>query len=267
MSAALGRLRAYFNDPLLVQVGKRMIPTSFAGTLAPILADIVGGVETLVATAPGFDPMQSTRAFRIAASDYISLVLLGPLMRHLRDRAPSIRIDVIAPADDAIQLLDHGDIDLIITPEGFVSPHHPAQLLFEERHVVVGWEGNPVFAATLTEEAFLSQGQVAVFVGRRREAVFAEREMDRLGLHRRIEIRAASFLAVPWLLPHTLRLTLMHERLAKAMLPLLPLQMSPPPFVLPAMREMLQYHRTREMDAGIQWLAAQLALFASASTM
>jgi integrase len=32
----------------------------------------------------------------------------------------------------------------MITPEQFLSPQHPRRLIFEERHVVIGWKGNPI---------------------------------------------------------------------------------------------------------------------------
>jgi hypothetical protein len=35
----------------------------------------------------------------------------------------------------------------VLTPEDFIEPGHPAELLFEERHVVVGCAHNPLLAA------------------------------------------------------------------------------------------------------------------------
>lgn len=43
MSAALSRLRDYFGDPLLVSHGKRMYPTAFAESLAPLVRECLGG--------------------------------------------------------------------------------------------------------------------------------------------------------------------------------------------------------------------------------
>jgi hypothetical protein len=33
----------------------------------------------------------------------------------------------------------------MLAPEQYLSTEHPKLLLFEERHVVVGWKDNPVF--------------------------------------------------------------------------------------------------------------------------
>ncbi|HVF17499.1 MAG TPA: hypothetical protein VNA21_11330 [Steroidobacteraceae bacterium] len=55
----------------------------------------------------------------------------------------------------------------------------------------------------------------------------------------------------------------MHERLAKAMLPTFPPAIAPLPFDLPAMREMVQYHRAREADGGLKWLIGKLVMKAA----
>jgi LysR family transcriptional regulator, nod-box dependent transcriptional activator len=60
------------------------------------------------------------------------------------------------------------------------------------------------------------------------------------------------------MLPNTNRITLMHERLAKAMLAKFPLAIAPLPFELPPMREMVQYHRAREADGGLNWLIGKM---------
>ncbi len=152
---------------------------------------------------------------------------------------------------------------MIVAPEGFLSPQQPARLLFQESHVVVGWSENSIMARRLTEADFFAAGHVVVALGQRRLS-FAETEMARLGLHRRIELAAPSFLAVPFLLPGTALLAMMHERLARVVLGALPLRLAPLPFAFPPMREMLQYHRTRAQDAGLQWLIGQI--FEAAAT-
>jgi DNA-binding transcriptional LysR family regulator len=88
ISAALARLRTFFADPLLVQNGKRMMPTPFALRLQPAIRAILEDVDGLVGSSPHFDPASSTRDFRICLSDYLASVLLAPLLRHLAQVAP-----------------------------------------------------------------------------------------------------------------------------------------------------------------------------------
>ncbi len=49
VSSALGRLREYFNDEILVVQGKCMVPTAHAQSLAPLVAQILRDIEALIA--------------------------------------------------------------------------------------------------------------------------------------------------------------------------------------------------------------------------
>lgn len=252
MSAALARLREYFNDDILVAQGKRMVPTARAQNLAPMVARALTDIETLIVESALFDPSTSERCFRICASDYVTVVLLQPLLAEIEKTAPGISIEISPPSRAALPRLERAEIDFLLTPEQFAAQEHPRQLLFEEQHVVVGCRKNPVFRKPLTEERFFAHGQVIMALGHTQS--FAEREMGELNRRRRIEVSCDSFLAVPWMLPNTRRLAVMHERLARIMVKQLPLAIAPLPFALPAMREIVQYHAARTRDGGIQWL-------------
>jgi DNA-binding transcriptional LysR family regulator len=258
MSAALGRLRDYFRDELLVVQGKRMHPTAFAESLHPRLVEALQGLDGLVSTSTSFDPATSERGFRIAASDYIIAAVLAPVVARLATVAPKIRVDFVVPGDFINQLLDEGKLDLVITPEDFISRTHPADLLFEERHVVAGWSGNPLFQKALSEQAFYAHGHVAVAFGAQRTAAFSDREIELRGQPRRVEVIANSFTLLPWLLVGTDRLAVMHERLARSMADHFPIAIAELPFEMPAMREMVQYHRARGGDDGLTWLRQQI---------
>ena len=258
VSAALGRLRTFFSDPILVSHGKRMIPTPFASRLKPLLAQVISDVDAMVSVSPHFDPAVSTRWFRIGASDYLTKVVFAGLLQRFARTAPGICIELIPPNDSIQQMLEAGELDLLLVPADHVSIRHPSQLLFEERHVVAGWSGNPVFKGTMTREAFDAAGHVAVEIGRIARASFAEMQLRMRGIERRIEVMASSFTVVPELLVETTRLAVMHERLAISASRHLPIAHAELPFEFPLMHEMLQYHHARGDDPGLQWLIAEI---------
>jgi DNA-binding transcriptional LysR family regulator len=260
MSASLKRLRHAFQDELLVLQGKKMVPTPLALTLAPEISDALTMLRSLISSGARFDPATSERSFRIAASDYITTVLLAPLIRMLEINAPSIRIDMTLPSEASSERLANADYDLLITPEEFTDPNHPTELLLEERHVIVGAADNPIFARPITLESFAETGLVVVRIDGRN--TFVENALDRIGVARKIEVHAPSFIQVPWLLAGTRRIALMHERLARLMAPGLKLRIAEAPFEVPPMREMIQYHATRERDEGLSWLRSKLKEFA-----
>src|SRR4051794_38510851 len=89
MSAALSRLRRFFDDELLVRNGNALDLTPLAQALVSPVREAITSVERLLTTRPHFDPAVDSRTFRVIASDYMTLVLLRPLLARLFADAPS----------------------------------------------------------------------------------------------------------------------------------------------------------------------------------
>ena len=270
VSAALARLRETFDDELLVPYGRRMMPTARAESLVPLVRELLARADAVLSTSQNFDPATSQRSFRLVASDLVTAVLIPRLLLLLQQRAPAIRIEVLAPNPQSLGELERGTLDLLISPEPFLVPGHPAELLFEETFVVAGWRDNPALhgvagAAVLDEAAYLAHGHVAVDMGPGAVPAFVEQHMSALGKERRIEVVVPSFAAVPRLLIGTQRLATMHRRLAELLAVSLPLQLVELPFPFPAMREMCQHHQARAGDAGLAWLRGMLRAAAEPS--
>lgn len=258
MSAALGRLRDYFRDDLLVQQGKRMFPTAYAETLLPMVRDSLRRIDELIATSTTFDPATSQRTFTIIASDYILAAVIAPLVRRLAETAPGIRIENILPNDGNTEMILQGAADILTTPEEFSARELPHELLFEEEHVVVGCNRNPIFKRGVTEEDIMIAGHIGVQMGNARTVVFADVTMEMMGKLRRVEVITSSFTTIPWLLMDTMRLALMHKRLAIRMAEMFPIAVAPIPFDFPMMRQMIQFNPARASDEGLVWLREQM---------
>ncbi len=257
MSAALSRLREYFQDELLVLQGKKMFPTPYAEQLAPLVKECLGNAEAVIRAKRGFDPATAQRTFHVVASDYITAVTIVPLVERLAQLAPQVRLDIAFPSDEAYVQLRDGKVDLLISPLALLPPETPNELLFEEDHVVVGWKDNPIFKKPLTEDRFFAAGHVGVALGAHRELVFADKALNAMNKPRRIEVFAPSFASVPWLLLNTARISVMHERLARSMARYFPIRIVPLPLQIPRLQEVMAYHPSRRADDGLQWLRAQ----------
>ena len=253
-SAALARLRDYFKDDLLVLNGKRLIPTSYAEELLPEVKRVIQQVDDLIAMSTEFYPAHSERFFHLMTSDSIATVLLSPTISALQTIAPGIKVDIRLPEDTLNSKFENGEIDLSLVPHEFLSPHHPSELLYEESHVIVGWDKNPVFKKPLTEDTFLDSSHVTVSIGPNSTPSFTERNMQKMGYKRRIDIHAPHFSSLPWLLANTNRLAVIQKRLAMKFASVFPLKYAPLPFDFPVMHVMLQYHAAREKDEGLKWL-------------
>jgi len=258
VSAALGRLRIFFGDEILTTHGKRMYPTPYAEALLPQVRECLRGVEMMISSSSVFDPGTSQRTFRLIASDFVIVASIVPLMARLVEYAPAVRLEMVLPNEMSVEQVVQGKADLLITPEDFASPELATELLFEERHVVAGWAENPIFARALTEEDVMSAGHIGVAMGNARLSVFSDKHFALLGKERQVDVTTASFTTVPWMLKDTLRLAVMHERLARAMQAHFPIAYAALPFEMPLMRQMMQFHSTRRNDAGLAWLRQNL---------
>ena len=109
----LNKLRESLEDPLLVQVGREMVLTQKALSLAPKLSALLTEVESVLFSEE-FDPYNLHRHFRIAVQDIGAELLIPILVTKLRKLAPNVVIDVVNwPKNVEQQMLD-GKVDVAI---------------------------------------------------------------------------------------------------------------------------------------------------------
>lgn len=94
VSAALGRLRDLFDDPLLLRNGRAMEPTARAMAILKELQPALDTISGAVSRAKDFDPANSSDVFRLGLSDDAEFGLFPPLLNKLREEAPNITIVV-----------------------------------------------------------------------------------------------------------------------------------------------------------------------------
>jgi LysR family transcriptional regulator, nod-box dependent transcriptional activator len=254
MSNALTRLRTYFDDPLLVQVGKRMEITPRAEAMKPAIRDILVRIEATIDTQPEFDPTQSTRQFNILVSDYTLRVLAPIVLAEINNQGARVGLNFLAQQESPFLMLERGDADLLITPDIFTSTNHPASLLFEDKYVILAWANGPFGTKSVDLEDYQKTPHV-IMVPQSSDGMPAETFiLERAGVSRNVEVRTFSFSALPHLLPQTGRIATVHAHLAKIAMKSGELTMHPLPFNAPAFRQMMQWHSYRNHDPGIMWL-------------
>ncbi|WP_236173192.1 LysR family transcriptional regulator [Pseudomonas pseudonitroreducens] len=253
-SGVLGRLRKYFEDDLLVQVGRTMQPTPYALELAKPVREVLLTIRSSITAKPVFDPASSKRHFRLIASDYLISVLFSQVIQRIHQEAPGITFEMHPPGEQAVEMTLRGEVDLMFVPERYVIEGHPSQLLFEEEHVCVVWKGNTSVGDTLTLEQYMGMGHISVAFGRSRQLSIEDWFMSQYGFKRRLEVITNDFNTLPQLLVGTHRIATMHRRLAELYARYLPLRIIPPPVKIPVMREIMQWHRSMDGDPMHRWL-------------
>lgn len=262
MSGVLARLRDYFDDPLIVTVGRRMELTPLGASLVEPVNDLLVRIDATLSIRPGFDPMSSTRRFKIIASDYVATVLMLDVLRAVHRDSSGVTIELLHMSEDASERLEAGEVDFIITPQQLASNKHMSQPMFEDTYSIVVDRDNTEVGDTITIEQYFAlrhvmfhQQGVAMI-----ENWFAEHHGDQ----RRVEFVTHTFNLLPFAVVGTNRVATMHTRLATRYLPVLPVRLVRPLFTIPRLTEVLQWHNHRDIDLGNAWLRKKIIAAAQA---
>lgn len=262
MSATLGRLRRLFDDPLLVRDGRGLVPTTFASSIAGPVRQALALMESAVGAHEVFDPATARRTFAVAASDYVTLVLLKPFLASLSEQAPGVRIDVVPVTPGFVDDLRAGRTDLVVAPHQMVTgPGLEHETLFRDRFVVAVDASNTALGDPPTVEELRAVPFVAYDAGAL-ASVVSDR-LGELGIGCRVELTAQTFAAVPLLIAGTPLGALVHERLAAAVAGPLGLRLLRPPMPLPMVREEMAWSASAGADAGHRWLRGRLSALAA----
>lgn len=254
MSNSLARLRDYFDDDLLMQIGRKMELTPRAVGLHEAVRDLLLRIDSTIAVAPGFDPQTSDRLFRILASDYTQVVL-GPALLSLAARQRStVRLEFAPQIRQPQHLLERGEADLLIIPADYTSPDHPHESLFREGFVCMVWRDGVLARGALSLERYVEAEHVVMQPVDGRVEIFDGSFLKRRGVSRRVAVVTYSFVALPALLVGTDRVATVHERVARRLVSAWPLEIRPTPIPFDAMEQAMQWHKFRTKDPGLAWL-------------
>jgi DNA-binding transcriptional LysR family regulator len=252
-SGVLARLREYFNDELLVPVGRKMMLTPLAEELALPVRELLRQAEGIMHRNPAFVPAESKRDFRVIMSDYVATILMSRVSPVLEQQAPNLTIQIITGT--RYDALDRGEADLVILPEQYLAPGHPTEDLFGDQFACLVCAYNSSVGKRLSLKTYLRLGHVAVNFGEHYDQPgFEQRFLEGAGIHRKIEATAPTFALVPQLVMGTSRIATIHRRLAAYYAQHWPLRVLKPPIEFPPLKEAMQWHAYREADPGLRWL-------------
>lgn len=253
MSNALGRLRQFFDDPLLVQVGRRMELTPLAETLQGPLRDIMVRVEGATRIRPHFDPGTDTRAFNIVISDYSLAVIGGALSRMVARQAPNIQLNLRPQIAAPSTLLDQGEADLLIVPDYLGADKHAHQILFTDEMVVLVASDGPHAGRPMSYDSFVAAPHVLMepFSGQDSYSAIAMREA---GIVPNKTMSTYLFSSIPVLIQGTDRIGLVQRYLAEFAMAQRGLEILPSPVRFPPLRQSIRWHRHRSRDPGLMWM-------------
>lgn len=256
-SAALSRLREFFEDDLLKPTGRTMAITPRGESLIkPVRAalDLIRG--TILATEE-FDPARSDRTIAIAAIDVVVQVLLTKAVGIFAREAPGMTFEVLPLNEEPATMLQRGQADIVIALDYLIASDQPSEKLYDEDFVIIGWRDNPHLAGEMTRELYQQLGHVSVRLNRNAVG-FDEIALRRLGVERKIESLAPSFVSLARFVIETDRIATIHRRLAAQLNSTLPITIFELPFEFPKVREVAHWSSRSTNDEAIGWVLKRL---------
>ncbi|MBE2245023.1 MAG: LysR family transcriptional regulator [Burkholderiaceae bacterium] len=263
MSGILARLREYFEDPLIVPLGRRMELTPLGESLVDKVNDLILMIDATLGTRPEFDPATTRRHFNIVASDYAVTVLLHEVLRDLALCAGGITIELRQAHRLSYQDLETGEVDFLIAPEWADTPGFSSALLFGDDYSGVVARDNPDVGDTLSLEQYLALGHVACLTNSG-QPMFDLWFSRRHAAARRVEVAFPGFVMLPLLVLSTRRIATLHTRQAMLACQDESLRRVRLDFELPPFAEMLAWHKYRDHDPGSLWLRERIMAHARA---
>jgi LysR family nod box-dependent transcriptional activator len=258
VSGMLARLRVYFDDDLLVPVGRRMELTPLGRDLAAPVRQLILQIQATVSIRPMLSIATTQRHFRITVSDYSVPIVIAPLISRLQALAPLMTIELRPQIENTAQSLRRGETDLLIMPDEYMDPEHPYAVLFEETFSCVVWEGNEQVGETLDLDTFLHCGHVAPRLGRPGAPTLVDAYFEQNKIARRVAVTTHDFTSLAPMVVGTNLIATMQTRLAQDSQARLPLRVLAPPVPVPTLRVCMQWHRYHDADPAHRWLREQV---------
>ena len=253
-SCALGRLREHLGDPILVQSGRRMVPTDYAVALAPRVRDLLVQIEATLSQRPHFDAATSSRHFTVASSDYAVNVLMLDLQRRMAVLAPHASIEVLAITDTTVDATQRGEVDFAIVPDAYRVGACASEPLFEDRLVCLVARHNRRIARRISLEQFAAAGHVVYQPNPGHVIAFDAWLRARYAISPAVRASMPSYSLLPRAVAGTSRIATVPLKLAELYCRSLPLRVVEPSFEMPRMTETLIWHASRTSAPAVAWM-------------
>lgn len=261
VSAALGRLRDLFDDPLLLRNGRGMEPTARALAILQELQPAMDAISGAVSRAKAFAPASSGDLFRIGLSDDAEFGLFPPLLSRLREEAPGIVV-VVRRANYLLMpsLLASGEISVGVSYTTELPANAKRKKLRDIGCKVLRGDNRPE-PLTLDEYCRRPHAMVS-FSGDLSGNI--DLDLAKVGRRRRVVLGVPQFSGLRALLAGTEMIATVPDYAACALVEGCALRAEDLPFAIEAAQLSMAWSGVHDNDPAERWLRSRIAQFMSA---
>lgn len=255
VSHALARLRRLWGDPLFVRQGNQMVPTELTRRVIGEVQAHLHGLQSLMAQAETFDPLTLNMTLRLGMRDVLEAITLPPLLAHLAQMAPHVRLaSVRVPRDTLTQALTLGQVDVVIDRQHRMEGRIRGLHLADETLAVILRPDHPLAREPLDAAAYFQARHVMVAL-RPDQPDPLQPVWAATGLGPRdVTLRCQHYFAAAKVVAHSDALLTLPRTYAEELVRALPLVLRELPVSTPPMGIWMYWHVDRDADPAHGWL-------------
>lgn len=253
VSAALGRLRKVYGDPLFTRTGRGLAPTLRAQELRPVIGEALNKCRESLALGTSPAVRYQGRSVVLGLSDDFEIAMGPRLVRLLAQHAPGLRLAFRQTHSQVVaEMLMAREIDLAITAGGFATRWLSHRVLGDGGYACVVDAPAP-----LTVQDYVARDHILIssggFIGVVDEVLAA------LGHQRRVVASTTHFAALPYLLKGTEAVATVPAHAAHAMAGLAGLTVLPCPVAMPRFAVELGWRTDALRDSAVAQVQSVVA--------
>ena len=247
VSHTLEKLRAIFEDPLFVRVGRGIEPTARALALRASVESVLVDLKSLTDQRE-FDPLSEKMDFTIAANDFPLQLIFPKLLKELSDEGINPRVRFIPSGIPSVSTLRASRYQMLITPTPPDNPEYEKVSLIKTK--MVCFYDSTVRKPPKTWKQFAESNYVEVRFSDTESSIMALPSIDTSRMNPPM-ITVPNFSSLAPMIKGTDRIT---SQLAVMELGLLKdLDWAPLPFKTDTLNLFLIWHRRDNDDPAHQW--------------
>ena len=251
VSNALSRLRVIFEDQLFKRTSKGMIPTAVSQNIIEDVRNSLNLMRNTIAKSDSFNPKTAKNIFKISIGDTSEYRLLPELIQRLNKLAPDVDVEsYLTPRADTPMGLASGNIDFAIDPPIHTDTSLYHEKIYEDDYVLVMRKNHPFSKKKrISLDDYLSLSHIHISKSSSGLG-HIDLTLNRLGLARRIAVRAQHYLVAPYIIEQSdLAITSIKSFARGRDLKTFKLPFQITPLILH-----LYWHESKDMDASNIWM-------------
>jgi DNA-binding transcriptional LysR family regulator len=257
MSRTLGRIREATGDLIMVRVGHRMVPTTYASSVREQVHSVVRQTRGILAPNRNVDIATLQRTFTLRCNEAVATAMSSRLVQKSHGAAPGVQLRILAETSGDTNDLQQGRVDLELNSGVPAAADLRHEVLYEDQAAVAVRKDHPWTKGRLTAKRF-AQGRHVIVSRRGRLRDGLDLALESMGLNRRLLATVPTTMAALLFVRDMESAVVVPERMSRPLVGLLDLRLLRLPFDPVSIPLMSTWHLRYDGDPTHAWLRSQV---------